>query len=193
MITDGYPRQNAPLRIDDMLQPTTSSQLADRLRIVEEHLRRENEHDLAGIMATFGQDAAYEDTSWGEHHVGRSSVEQYYRDTLTALPDLRIEVHDRVVTEDAVVLQVLISGTHMGPWRGLPATGRPVRFSLCGIYRFTSDGMIASEKIYYDRAAILRQIGLYHEPTGVLGRLATALSHPLTVARAYLRKLLPLS
>ena len=173
------------------MQALANEQTAARLRIVEEHLRCENSHDLAGIMATFGRDAAYEDTAWAERHVGRDSVERYYRDTLLAMPDLRIEVLDRLVSDNAVVLQVVIAGTHLGPWRGLPATGRPVRIPLCGIYRFTGNGMLASETIYYDRAAVLRQIGLYHEPVGIWGSLATALSHPLTIARAYLRKLMP--
>jgi steroid delta-isomerase-like uncharacterized protein len=163
-----------------------------RLRLVEEHVRLENRHDVTGIMATFGDEAKYEDAPWGEHHLGRSAVEQYYRDLLEALPDLQIEVRDRVVSEHAVVLEVVISGTQAGPWRGLPATGRPVRFPLCAIYRFTPNDKLASETIYYDRAGVLRQVGLYHEPVGILGRLVTALTHPLTLTRAYLRKLLPL-
>jgi len=96
-----------------------------------------------------------------------------------------------LVTEDAVVLEVLISGTQVGTWRGLPATGRPVRFPLCAIYRFAANGKLAGEKIYYDRAGVLHQVGLYHEPVGVFGPLVTALTHPLTLARAYGRKLLP--
>ena len=168
-----------------------NEQAAARLRIVEEHVRRENRHDLAGIMATFGDEATYHDAPWGEQHLGRDAVEQYYRDLLTALPDLHIDVLDHLVTEDAVALEVLITGTQAGSWRGLPATGRPVRFPLCAIYRFTPNGKLASEKIYYDRAGVLHQVGLYHEPVGALGRLVTAVTHPLTLGRAYLRKLLP--
>lgn len=168
----------------------TNEEAAARLRLVEEHVRFENRHDLAGIMATFGDEAKYEDAPWGEHHLGRGAVEQYYRDLLGALPDLQIDVRDRLVSEHAVVLEVVISGTQAGPWRGLPATGRPVRFPLCAIYRFTPNGKLASETIYYDRAGVLRQVGLYREPVGVLGRLVTALTHPLTLTRAYVRKLL---
>ncbi|HEV2669512.1 MAG TPA: hypothetical protein VGU74_00305, partial [Gemmatimonadales bacterium] len=76
-----------------------------------------------------------------------------------------------------------------GPWRGLPATGRPVRFPLCGIFRFAPTGKLASETIYYDRAGVLHQVGLYHEPVGALGQLITGLTHPLTLARAYVRRL----
>jgi len=93
------------------------------------------------------------------------------------------------VTDDAVVVEVVITGTQTGSWRGLPATGRPVRFPLCGIYRFAPSGKLASESIYYDRAGVLAQVGLYHEPVGFFGQVVTGLTHPLTVARAYLRML----
>ena len=105
-----------------------NEQVAARLRIVEEHVRLENEHNLAGIMATFADEAKYDDVPWAEQRLGRDAVEQYYRDLLAALPDLHIDVRDRLVTEDAVVLEVLISGTQVETWRGLPATRRPVRF-----------------------------------------------------------------
>jgi len=141
-------------------------------------------------MATFGDEAHYEDAPWGERHAGRDAVEQYYRDLLLALPDLQIDVRDRIVTEDAVVLEVLISGTQAGSWRGLPATGRRVQFPLCAIYRFGASGKLTSETIYYDRAGVLRQVGLYHEPVGAFGQLITALTHPVTIGAAYLRKLL---
>jgi len=42
---------------------------------------------------------------------------------------------------------------------------------------------------YYDRAGVLAQVGLYHEPVGFFGQVVTGLTHPLTVARAYLRML----
>ncbi|HET9386160.1 MAG TPA: ester cyclase [Gemmatimonadales bacterium] len=170
-----------------------NDRLAARLRIVEEHVRCENQHSLPGIMATFGDEVSYEDAPWGERHAGRDAVEQYYRDLLRALPDLQIAVRNRVVTEDAVVLEVMISGTQGGSWRGLPATGRRVEFPLCAIYRFGPTGKLASEKIYYDRAGVLRQVGLYHEPVGAVGQFITALTHPVTIVGAYLRKVLPRS
>jgi steroid delta-isomerase-like uncharacterized protein len=176
--------------MDTRDQASITELAAARLRLVEEHVRLENRHDLRGIMATFGDEAKYEDAPWGEHHLGRGAVEQYYRDLLEALPDLRIDVRDRLVSEEAVVLEVVITGTQAGPWRGLPATGRPVQFPLCAIYRFTPSGKLASETIYYDRAGVLRQVGLYHEPVGIFGRLVTGLTHPVTLVRAYVRKLL---
>jgi hypothetical protein len=40
-----------------------------RIEIVEEHVRRENEHDLDGIMATYAGSPTYDDQPYDEHHV----------------------------------------------------------------------------------------------------------------------------
>jgi hypothetical protein len=48
----------------------SSDRIRTHLALVEEHVRRENAHDLPGIMATFGQEASYDDEPWAEHHQG---------------------------------------------------------------------------------------------------------------------------
>jgi hypothetical protein len=45
----------------------SDSQMSARLGIVEKHVRSENEHNLDGIMQTFGATACYDDESWGAH------------------------------------------------------------------------------------------------------------------------------
>jgi steroid delta-isomerase-like uncharacterized protein len=160
-----------------------------QLALVEEHVARENAHDLPGIMATFGHRAWYDDEPWGEHHEGRDAVHGYYESLLTSLPDLHINITRCLAAEEGVALEVRISGTQLGPWRGLPATGRAVVFPLCGIFSFDEEGRLAGERIYYDRGSVLRQVGLYHDPQSFAGRLEVALAHPITVARAYGRKL----
>ena len=64
-----------------------------------------------------------------------------------------------------------------------------MKFPLCGVYTFDEEGKLAGERIYYDRGSVLHQVGLYRDPQTVLGRLETVLAHPVTVARAYARKL----
>jgi steroid delta-isomerase-like uncharacterized protein len=157
-----------------------------RMALVDEHVRCENRHDLEAVMATFGADARFDDEPWGDHRADRAGVRSYYADLLRALPDLAIEVIHRHVATDSIVLEVLIRGTHLGPWRGLPATGRRVRLPLCGVYTFDAADGLAGERVYYDRAAVLRQLGFFHEPLNGLGRVITALSHPISTARAYL-------
>jgi steroid delta-isomerase-like uncharacterized protein len=162
-----------------------------RIAVVEEHVRCENGHDLEAVMATFGAKARYDDEPWEDHRIGRDGVRSYYTELLRALPDLSIEVRHRHVATDSIVLEVTIRGTHLGPWRKLPATGRPLEFPLCAVYTFDADGRLAGERIYYDRGMVLGQLGLFHEPLRGFGRVATALSHPVTIVRAYLRRAAP--
>ena len=160
-----------------------------RLAVVEAHVERENAHDLEGVMATFGEGARYHEQAWGEEYRDRDGVRAYYEALITALPDLFIDIKQRHVTEDEIVLEVIIRGTHLGNWRGLPATHRRLEFPLCAVYTFTADDKLAGERIYYDRATVLRQLGLYNEPLSMHGRLTTAVVHPLTLAGAYARQL----
>jgi len=161
-----------------------------RMAVVDEHIRCENRHDLDAVMATFGLDARYDDEPWTDHRTGRDAVRAYYTELMRALPDLSIEVRHRYLASDSLVLEVTIRGTHLGAWRGLPATGRRMAFPLCAVYTFDAHDRLAGERIYYDRGAVLGQLGLFHEPTQGLGRLVTALSHPVTIARTYLRRAL---
>lgn len=160
------------------------SKAARRVEAVEEHVRRENARDLDAIMETFGPTASYDDRSSAEHHVGHSAVRSFYAQLLTAVPDLSIEVEHRHVTDDNVVLEVVITGTHLGAWRGLPGTGRPIALPLCAVFDFDAEDRLAGERIYYDRATLLRQMGVSREPTSFMGRLAMVLFHPVTMARA---------
>jgi len=163
-----------------------SARLQARLAVVDEHLAAENGHDLDAVMATFGNDARFEDEPWGDRRQGRDGVRQYYVEIMSALPDLVIDVKERHVASESLILEVTIRGTHLGPWRGLPGTGRRVDFPLCAVYRFDSTDRLLAERVYYDRAAVLGQLGMFHEPLRGLGRFVTALSHPITLARAYL-------
>ena len=161
-----------------------------RIALVERHIRLENEHDLEGVLHTFGDAARYDDEAWGEHHEGRDGVRGFYEQLMGALPDLEIEVQQRHVTDAAILVEVMIRGTHLGAWRGLPATGRRVEFPLCGVYTFDADDRLAGEKIYYDRGTVLRQLGVFHEPQSVLGQVSILATHPVTLVRALARKFL---
>ena len=159
-----------------------------RVRLVEDHVGFENSHDLDGILGTFGPDACYDDEPWDDHRIGRDQVRLYYKEMLAATADFRIEVRNRYATDEALILEVMISGTHTGTWKGLPPTGKPVSFPLCGIFTFDPEDRILGEKIYYDRATALRQLGVFREPTSIAGRLLTAINHPLTIAGAFGRR-----
>jgi steroid delta-isomerase-like uncharacterized protein len=168
---------------------TQTDKRSARMALVEQHVAFENAHDLDGVLGTFGNTAHYDDEAWGEHYEGAGGVREFYEQLMKALPDLKIEIQKRHVSDDSVVLEVMIRGTHLGPWRGLPATGRRVDVPLCGVYTFDSNDRLSGEKIYYDRGTVLRQLGVFHEPQSILVQLCTLATHPITIARAMARKL----
>jgi steroid delta-isomerase-like uncharacterized protein len=166
-----------------MTTPSSNRTMSARIKIVEAHVGLENEHNLDGIMGTFGETARYDDEPWGYHYRGRDEVRAFYSQLLQAIPGLHIDIQRRHAGEDAVVLELKIRGRHLGAWRGLPATGRQIDFPLCAIYTFDETNQLAGERIYYDRATVLRQLGVFHEPESLRGRIATAIAHPVTMAR----------
>jgi steroid delta-isomerase-like uncharacterized protein len=144
-----------------MIVPSSNGTMSARMRIVEEHVTRENEHNLDGIVDTFGEKARYDDEGWGAHYQGRQEVREFYAQMLQAMPDLNIDIRRRHASEDAIIVEVevVIRGRHLGTWRGLHATGRQMEFPLCGIFTFDEGNRVAGEKIYYDRATPLGQLG----------------------------------
>jgi len=42
----------------------------------------------------------------------------FYEQLMKALPDLEIEVQRQHVTNDAILVEVVVRGTHLGWWRG---------------------------------------------------------------------------
>ena len=170
-----------------MAGDSTGDVLSRRINTVREHIRYENAHDLAALMDTFGSEANYHDEPWDEHHMGWEAVRSFYDELLRVLPDLRIEVTNEHVSNDAVIVECVIRGTQQSAWRGLPPTGQQLEFPLCGVYTFDSDGKLAGEKIYYDRATILRQLGVFRETSTSTGRFLLFMNHPIAIVAAWLR------
>jgi steroid delta-isomerase-like uncharacterized protein len=159
-----------------------------REALVRKHMSMEEEHDFEGAFDTFHH-ARYEVVPTGDTFDGQAEVMQFYRETDVAFPDFAF---DKVVlhhAEDSVIVEVDFVGTHMGAWRGLPATGAKVRYRMCNVFEFDGEHLVC-ERLYFDLHGLLQQLGIARDPTTLAGRLNTFASHPLTVARAFVRQLI---
>jgi predicted ester cyclase len=56
-----------------------------------------------------------------------------------------------------------VTGTHLGPFGGIPPTGRKVDYPLVAIFEFEEDRLVC-EKVHFDTVAILSQIGVLPDP-----------------------------
>jgi len=82
---------------------------------------------------------------------------------LEGFPDLHLEVQDTVADEHMNAQRILFTGTHTGQFRGLPATGRKVRFAGLEISRMV-DGKAAEHWFQMDMLTMFQQLGLVVVP-----------------------------
>jgi steroid delta-isomerase-like uncharacterized protein len=167
--------------------PVSASLRARREAIVREHMQSENRHEFDRTLATFDH-PRYELIATDEVVDGERAVSNYYDETRAAFPDQRNETIAIHHSDDAVVVEFDLLGTHEGPFRGLPPTGRSFRCRMVALFLFEGD-LLRCERVYFDSATILRQLGIAHDPLSLTGRVATVLNHPLTIGRAVIRGL----
>jgi len=155
---------------------------AMRRAAVVEHMTAENAHDFERCIGAFSH-PRYEIIATGEVYDGAKRVEGLLFENKRAFPDFRFDVRRMRDAEDAVVVEGDFRGTHLGTWRGLPATGRVIGFPLIIVFEFEADQMVC-ERTYFDLGTPLRQLGVARDPNSRSGRIATVVNHPLTFTRA---------
>jgi steroid delta-isomerase-like uncharacterized protein len=97
--------------------------------------------------------------------IGVEMHRQFGLASYTAFPDLKRPVEDIVAEGDKVVARWTSVGTHLGPWMGMPPTGKQLATSGITIFRF-SGGKIVEEWIESDVAGMLQQMGAFPDPAG---------------------------
>jgi steroid delta-isomerase-like uncharacterized protein len=135
------------------------SRVAARIKLVDEHVRAENEHELDGTMATMNEAPLFKLNN--DEISGRHGVRKFYADLFQGFPDFHVDVTRRHVSDEAIILEATISGTHMNEWSGIPASGRRIQFPLCTVFPFDDNDRITGERVYFDNALVLKQLGLF--------------------------------
>ncbi|MCV7280607.1 ester cyclase [Mycolicibacterium flavescens] len=136
-----------------------------RLEVIREHMDTEVTKDFDATLATFKRGGHYEIMATGQVFDGDDEVMEYYRTTRTAFPDQR---HDNVryhVAEESVIVEFDLLGTNLGEFYGLPPTGREFRVPVAAVFFFDGD-RIVNERIYFDSASLVAQIGRTELLTG---------------------------
>ena len=129
-----------------------------REAIVREHMESENHHDFETTLGTFGH-PRYEIVPTGDVFDGADEVRRYFEDSRTAFPDQRNELIALHHTDAGVIVEFDLMGTHDGPLRGIPPTGKPFTCRSVAFFLFEGDELVC-ERVYFDAATILSQLGL---------------------------------
>ena len=129
-----------------------------RERIVREHMESENRHEFDVTLGTF-EHPRYEIVPTGDVYDGAAEVDRYYRESRAAFPDQRNELIALYHADDAVLVEFWLKGTHEGEFRGIPATHRAFTCRCLAIFAFEGEQLVC-ERVYFDTATILGQLGL---------------------------------
>jgi carboxymethylenebutenolidase len=120
---------------------------------------------------------------------GREAVADFYakRFVFSMPPDMQLELLTRIVASDHIVEECVMRFTHTQeiPWLlpGISATGKRCEMAVCVVVKLSGE-KVEHEHIYWDQAAVLRQLGLLDSSAGpaVGVEAVRALSAPSEIA-----------
>jgi steroid delta-isomerase-like uncharacterized protein len=138
---------------------STHESRARREAVVREHMDSENRLAFDETLCTFTH-PRYELVATGQVFDGAEQVMEYYRNSRAAFPDQRNVVHAMHHADDAVIVEFDLLGTHGGPFLGVTATGRTFTCRMIAVFAFDVTDRIVCERVYFDAATILRQLGI---------------------------------
>jgi predicted ester cyclase len=142
-----------------MSTDATNNLRARREAVVNAHIEAEVvKHDAAATVATF-RHPRYEVPALGAIVDGAEAVNGLVAGLLSAFPDLylnKIALHH---ADDAVIVECRFGGTQRGIWAGIEPTGNKMEVQAALIFIFDGADLVC-EKVYFDHATILRQLGV---------------------------------
>jgi ketosteroid isomerase-like protein len=127
-------------------------------RCLYQHLKAEHAHDLEGTLATLHPEVEFEDQPIGLSLRGRADAARHYRLWWEAfgIQTERGTLH--WVGDSLLIADAHFVGTHSGDFLGIAPTGNAVRFPFT-VYVGFRDGLLSSERFFYDLNSIMAQIG----------------------------------
>ena len=138
--------------------------------IIRELYRTAEVKDVAAFVALFAENGYFWDVSAGAKYYGDDigkTVDIY----ATAFHDMHRELGNFYVTDDVVIVELTLNGTHTGPLAlaagTIAPTGKEMHAPCCDVFHL-KDGKVTSFHCYTAATIIFGQLG-------VLGNLGASL------------------
>ena len=156
-MNDATPARNsaATPTIQERLSWKITPELHETIRrLWIRHSIAEDKRDLQGLIDTLTEDCVYEIPATGQRWDGHDGARLFYTTFLGAFPDVKFELTDIVIGPQGVFESAQMTGTHVGPWAGLAASGKTVRTTVIIFFPWNpTAAKFAGEKIYFDQTA----------------------------------------
>jgi carboxymethylenebutenolidase len=121
--------------------------------------------DVEATLETMTEDATVDHVPIHSGGRGKDALRVFYRDVfIPSWPaDLRQTTTNRIVGDGQLVDELHLRFTHDRPMEwflpGVPPTNAPIDINIVAVVQFRGD-KLACERIYWDHATVLRQVGL---------------------------------
>ena len=126
-------------------------------------IRAFDDEDFAAMGELLSADFRYHQN--GKVAEGADGFRDMMRRVYAAWQPHRLETEDEIAEGDRVVLRLTAYDTHVGPYRGLPATGAELKWSLMFIFRIARSRIVEIWRCG-DDVVRFEQVGLEIVPRG---------------------------
>ena len=100
-------------------------------------------------------DCVYEIVPTGQRWEGHAGARAFYTELFGAFPDNRFALTDIVVGPQGVFEAAELTGTNLGPWAGVEASGLPVALGVLILFPWDpATRLFTGERIWFDRGAL---------------------------------------
>jgi steroid delta-isomerase-like uncharacterized protein len=131
-------------------------------RIDDQGIAAWDNHDADAFANLLADDFVWTDLTLPEPMRTKDEARQYAQAWFTAFPDMRIKETNRIVTDDAVAVELEFTGTNTGPMtmagREIPPTGKTV-LGKGAFFARIQDGKIVQFSSHPDVAGLMMQLG----------------------------------
>jgi steroid delta-isomerase-like uncharacterized protein len=126
--------------------------------LVERHLKAEGAGDVEGAVAVYTDDVEHDVVGWpgGVLH-GKEAARQFYVELTANFRTEGEQPSHRYWSDDAMVLDQMMTGTVIGSMLGMPGNGRRITFRALHVFEFR-DGLVSRENVWLDGGAIQQQL-----------------------------------
>ena len=135
------------------------SHLHQNQRLWQKHVLAENRRSVDGLLATLCAEPLYTIMATGQEFRGKAGVALFYNSLFAAVPDATFDLISSFVSADGVMEESVLKGTQVGELFGVPPTNKYFELPLIIVFPI-KDGEILGERLYFDMATLIKQLGL---------------------------------
>ncbi len=117
--------------------------------------------DIDALRPIWTEDSVDHFLALGVDARGPDQLAVFFRETFAAMPDFKMTIENIVEDDRYATVQWTGSGTFTGePFQGIEPTGNSISLRGCDVIRFSPEGKLEENTVYYDGAEFARQIGM---------------------------------